>query len=92
LQSQHYRKIVYKKSLPLKNKKRRLIKQPDRQGNKITLTLKLDIDNGLQAWKTEHPAVTGGIFYCRDSGDFRVSASNQHFPTNRARRCNLSGN
>jgi hypothetical protein len=38
---------------------------------------KLNIDNGLQDWKTEHQAVTGGIFYCRDSGSFSVSASNK---------------
>ena len=43
--------------------------------NKI-VTLKLN--NGLQYdWKTEHQAVTGGIFYCRDSACFSVSASNK---------------
>jgi len=40
--------------------------------------------NGLQGWKTEHQAVTGGIFYCRDSADFSVSASNKL-------SCNLTG-
>ncbi|NLJ08491.1 MAG: hypothetical protein GX437_12580 [Sphingobacteriales bacterium] len=41
------------------------------------MTQKLNIDNGLQDWKEEHQAVTGGIFYCRDSGDFCVSTSNK---------------
>lgn len=40
--------------------------------------------NGLQDWKTEHQAVTGGIFYCRDSGYFSVSAHNKL-------SCNLTG-
>jgi hypothetical protein len=41
------------------------------------MTRKLNNDNGLQDWKTEHQAVTGGIFYCRDSAGFSVSTSNQ---------------
>jgi len=45
---------------------------------------KLSNDNGLQDWKTEHQAVTGGIFYCRDSAGFSVSASNKL-------SCNLRG-
>ena len=32
----------------------------------------------------EHQAVTGGIFYCRDSASFSVSASNELL-------CNLTG-
>jgi hypothetical protein len=48
------------------------------------MTRKLNNDNGLQDWKTEHQAVTGGIFYCRDSADFSVSASNKL-------SCNLTG-
>ncbi len=44
---------------------------------KMTMTEILNIDNGLQDWKTEHQAVTGGIFYCRDSACFSVSASNK---------------
>jgi len=43
----------------------------------MTMTQKLNNDNGLQDWKTEHLAVTGGIFYCRDSADFSVPASNK---------------
>jgi len=49
--------------------------------NKI-VTLKLN--NGLQDWKTEHQAVTGGIFYCRDSAGFSVSSFNKL-------SCNLTG-
>ena len=52
---------------------------------------KHNIDNGLLDWKTEHQAVTGGIFYCRDSAGFSVSASNKLFPINRDRLCNLIG-
>jgi hypothetical protein len=43
----------------------------------MTMTEKLNNDNGLQDWKTEHQAVTGGIFYCRDSADFSISATNK---------------
>ena len=43
----------------------------------MTITRKLNNDNGLQDWKTEHQAVTGGIFYCRDSAGFSVSTSNK---------------
>ena len=50
----------------------------------MTTIRKLNNDNGLQDWKTEHQAVTGGIFYCRDSADFSVSASNNL-------SCNLIG-
>ena len=50
----------------------------------MTMTRKLNNDNGLQDWKTEHQAVTGGIFYCRDSASFSVSASNKL-------SCNLTG-
>jgi hypothetical protein len=56
----------------------------ERQESKMTMTEKLNIDNGLQNWKTEHQAVTGGIFYCRNSVGFSVSASNKH-------SCNLTG-
>ena len=41
------------------------------------MTRKLNNDNGLQDWRTEHQAVTGGIFYCRDSAGVCVSASNK---------------
>ena len=35
------------------------------------------IHNGLQDWKTEHQAVTCGIFYCRDSAEIKVCGSLQ---------------
>ncbi|MFA6336181.1 MAG: hypothetical protein WCX48_11660, partial [Bacteroidales bacterium] len=44
---------------------------------KMTITRKLNNDNGLQDWRTEHQAVTGGIFYCRVSAGFSVSAINK---------------
>lgn len=50
----------------------------------MTMTRNLNLDNGLQDWKSEHQAVTGGIFYCRDSAGFNVTASNK-------RSCNLTG-
>ncbi|KKP50827.1 MAG: hypothetical protein UR43_C0029G0004 [candidate division TM6 bacterium GW2011_GWF2_33_332] len=37
----------------------------------------INIDNGLQDWKTEHQAVTGGIFYCRDSAEINGCGSLQ---------------
>jgi len=52
--------------------------------------IEYDNDNGLQDWLIEHQAVTGGIFYCRDSAGFSVSASNKLFPMNRDRLCNLT--
>ncbi len=48
------------------------------------MTQKFNIDNGLQDWKTEHQAVTCGIFYCRDIASFSVSAFNKL-------SCNLTG-
>jgi hypothetical protein len=56
----------------------------EKKESKMIMTRKLNNDNGLQDWKTEHQAVTGGIFYCRDSGYFSVSASNKL-------SCNLTG-
>ena len=38
------------------------------------MTKKLNIDNGLQDWKTEHQAVTCGIFYCRDSAEINAGS------------------
>ena len=40
----------------------------ERNESKMTMTRKLNINNGLQDWKTEHQAVTGGIFYCHMLG------------------------
>lgn len=44
----------------------------------MTMTQKQNNDNGLQDCEAEHQEVTVGVFYCRDSGYFRVSASNKH--------------
>jgi len=52
-------------------------KPTEKEESKMTITRKLNNDNGLQDWKTEHQAVTGGIFYCRDSAGFSVSATNK---------------
>ena len=41
------------------------------------MTRKFNKDNGLQDWKTEHQAVTCGIFYCRDSDENNGSGSHQ---------------
>jgi hypothetical protein len=52
---------------------------------------KLNNDNGLQGRKTERQLVTGGIFYCRDSGYFSVSVSNK-LSSNLAGQCFEIGN
>ena len=49
----------------------------ERQESKMIMTEKLNIDNGLQDWKTEHQAVTIGIFYCRDSTEINGCSSLQ---------------
>ena len=49
----------------------------ERQESKMIMTEKLNIDNGLQDWKTEHQAVTSGIFYCRDSTEINGCSSLQ---------------
>ena len=69
------REIVLKKFADTKK-----IKNADTRADRkeeSEMTRKLNNDNGLQDWKTEHQAVTGGIFYCRDSAGFSVSASNK---------------
>jgi hypothetical protein len=43
----------------------------------MTMTRKLNNDNGLQDWKTEHQAVTCGIFYCRESANLKGCSSLQ---------------
>jgi len=75
------REIVLKNFPTLKE-----IKNADTQADrkKVKMTRKLNNDNGLQGWKTEHQAVTGGIFYCRDSAGFSNSVSNKL-------SCNLTG-
>ena len=78
------REIILKNLPTLKKNKKRRHTSRQRQESKMTITRKLNNDNGLQDWKTEHQAVTGGIFYCRDSVGFSVSASNKL-------SCNLTG-
>ena len=64
LQSQRTEKNYLKKLLPLKKIKNADTRaDTERQERKITMTEKLNIDNGLQDWKTEHQAVTRGIKY-----------------------------
>ena len=41
------------------------------------MTLIFNKGNGLQDWKTEHQAVTCGIFYCRDSANMKGCGSLQ---------------
>jgi hypothetical protein len=67
-----------------KNKKTLKHKPTEKKDSKMTMTRKLNNDNGVQDWRTEHQAVTGGIFYCRVCAGFSVSASNKL-------SCNLTG-
>lgn len=48
----------------------------------MTMTRKLNNDNGLQDWRTEPHVETDGVFYRRDSEGFSVSTINK-------RPCNL---
>ena len=72
-------------SLPSENKK---YPNPqadtDSQESNLTMTRKLNIDNGLRGQRKERQLVTGGIFYCRVIAGFSVSASNKL-------SCNLTG-
>mgnify|MGYP000851654686 CR=1 FL=1 len=70
-----------KKSPPLKkNKTLPTHNPPDKNG----MTELIDYYNGMSLDKKEGQLVTGGIFYCRDSVYFSVSASNKL-------SCNLTG-
>jgi hypothetical protein len=71
------REIVLKNLPTLKKIKNADTRANRKDKSKMTTIRKLNNDNGLQDWKTEHQAVTGGIFYCRDSGYFNVSAPNK---------------
>jgi hypothetical protein len=69
-----------KKSPPLKKNKTLPTHNPtDKNG-----MTELIVYNSMSLDKKEGQLVTGGIFYCRDSGDFSVSASNKL-------SCNLTG-
>jgi len=78
------REIVLKNLPTLKKIKNADTRADRNRESKMTMTRKPYNDNGLQDWKTEHQAVTGGIFYCRVSGYFSVSAPNKL-------SCNLTG-
>jgi len=54
------REIVLK-NLPTLKKIKNADTRLDRKESIITMIRKLNIDNGLQDWKTEHQAVTSGI-------------------------------
>ncbi len=70
-----------KKSSPLmKNKTLQTHSPTDKNG----MTELIEYYNGMSLDKKEGQLVTGGIFYCRDSADFSVSASNKLL-------CNLTG-
>jgi len=47
----------------------------EKQESKMTMTRKLNNDNGLRGQTKEHQAVTRGIFYCRICGLFEVGSS-----------------
>ena len=68
------------KYLPTLKKIKNAEAQADRkEESKMTMTRKLNKDNGLQDWKTEHQAVTSGIVNCRclaySSGTARIKSS-----------------
>jgi len=70
-----------KKSPPLKKNKTLPTHNPtDRKGMKEIV----DKQIGMSLDRKEGQLVTGGIFYCRDSAGFSVSASNKL-------SCNLTG-
>jgi hypothetical protein len=78
LQRHRTEKNCFKKFADTLKKIKNADTQADRkETSKMTMTRNLNNDNGLQDWKTEHQAATGGIFYCRDSVSFSVSASNK---------------
>jgi hypothetical protein len=70
-------KIIFN-SFPSKNFKNANTRaDTERQERKMTMTRKLNNDNGLQDWKTVHQAVTGGIFYSRVSANLKGCGSLQ---------------
>jgi hypothetical protein len=62
----------------------------DRNESNYKFNMKVQFDRNLRTDKNRQ-CITGGIFYCRDSAGFSVSASNKLFPTCRDRLCNLTG-
>ena len=69
-----------KSPLALKNKTLQTHNPTDKNG----MTEQTENIKGMSLDKKEGQLVTGGIFYCRDSGYFSVSASNKL-------SCNLTG-
>ena len=69
-----------KSPLALKNKTLQTHNPTDKHG----MTEQTENIKGMSLDKKEGQLVTGGIFYCRDSGYFSVSASNKL-------SCNLTG-
>ena len=66
--------IKNKKSPPFKKNKTLPTHNPPDKNGMIEL---IDYYNGMSLDKKEGQLVTGGIFYCRDSAFFSVSASNK---------------
>jgi len=65
--------------LPTHKKLKTLTHEPiENKESKMTMTRKLNIDNGLQDRKTEHQAVTGGCCQWWDSASYD---SNVHIET-----------
>jgi hypothetical protein len=65
LQSQHTERNCFKKFADTLKKLKTLTYEPtEKKESKMTMPQKLNKDNGLQDWMTEHQVVTGGIFYC----------------------------
>ena len=72
------REIVLKKLPTLKKKLKNADTRADsKEESKMTMTLKLNNDNGLQDWKTEHQAVTKAKIKRADSANLNSIASNK---------------
>ncbi|HNY44431.1 MAG TPA: hypothetical protein PKH15_07050, partial [Bacteroidales bacterium] len=78
LQSQRTERNCFKKFADtLKNKNADTRAASDRQESKMTMTRKLNNDNGLRDWKTEHQAVTKAKIKRADSANLNSIASNK---------------
>jgi len=62
--------LFLKNFLTLKKNKKRKHTSRHRQESNMTMTTKLNINNGLQGHTKEHQAVTGGCCQWRGSGSF----------------------
>jgi len=71
LQSQPTERNCFKKFADTLKKQKTLTHKPtEKKESKMTMTRKLNNDNGLQDWKTEHQAVTGVCCQWRDSASY----------------------